>query len=447
MSVKRRESPPRVFYRVFGGHYRDLGTMREYESAMYDILKKELENIISRNENDEETVRILKTCTNKFKRSIARINQVYDRLDRYRRATGRGYLGSTVTTKEANAGDNLSPHQNSSSFKDELDLPLDRDIVPNLPYPKIPNYVVIAHLGKGKNDLEVDQRRIALYIPNSLRTVNFAATIFPQDGATALFYSNGKTVLTGTTALDNALFALQMYRMTLSRVKQQVVVRKEVEFKYETEKGEKIKQQITEERHEVSYLKNILGFNWFSGTNAVGNGPLTKPGETVDLSMIAEKYPDTNWNPEIFPGLKYHLPEGNSIIEGGKKCTAHIFEGKIVIMGLENPKDMTQAYRFFLEFVKPFTCRSSKEYEEDRYCYRYNKLLHKKNSNEESKNQGSMSSLSSSVSSVNLVVDEQTDKSSPDFDIKNCFTPELLKKIQANMRVGGFITKGKSSRW
>lgn len=494
MSVIRREKPPNEFYRIKGKEYIQLASVEMLLRKRLDILEKS-QSLLSK----EAFKNLIKDT--KFKQTLLlskrnAINKYYVNRRRYylnnyksneigddKNASADICLNKIYNDLKENY--NLTKNANNR-FVDKISLGLDEDVLPYLRYPKIPNFVVIAHLGKNGNNLCVDQKRIHLYVPNAVKNLNFAATIIPQDGATALFFDNGKTVLIGTTGLDNALFSLQMYRFTLSRVKQPVIYYKEISI---MNKETNNVVNLTIETYEICYLKTILDFGWFKGTNTVGNGPIAQDGHMVDLSAILEKYPETNWNPEIFPGLKFHLPNGNNIIPEGKRCTAHIFESKIVIMGLDDPKNIAIAYRFFLELVKPFLSNFSADYEEDRYSYRYNQML--KNLKKDQPNFVE-SECKSEINSIKIVGDTTKDsaemlkqsenifcitesehidtnntidnnksnnenesnaKNSPDshsspsssinslfdFDLREQLPPEMLKKLTSTLKMGSKI--------
>lgn len=349
MSVIRRLPPPKRFTRIFGHDYRTIAlAKRREERKIRQLLReaKKYENFDTNCILEEGAKRI-----RFFEKKYEALNLVHK---------NRYYNG-----REPN--DMLpSRRYRCHEFGSEVVLEPHKSIFPGFNYPKITNFVVTVHFGKDGKDLYVDQHRIPLYLPNAVKNNSFAGVIIPQDGATALFFSNCKMVMTGTTTPESALFALQMYRLSLSRVLQPVIV-SDASF------------DPPRETYEICYLKTILDFTGFKGTNTVGSGPIAKDGYTVDLSALIEVYPETNWNPEIFPGLKFHLPEGNNVIPGGKKCTAHLFEGRIVLMGLEVPDHIVVAYYFFLELVKPFLDKSSPDYEEDKYSYRYKQMLWKLN--------------------------------------------------------------------
>jgi TATA-box binding protein (TBP) (component of TFIID and TFIIIB) len=367
----------------------------------------------------------------------------------------RSYKNRYYNRKEPN---DMLPSKRSRfhEFGSKVILEPHKSIFPGFNYPKITNFVVTVHFGKDGKDLYVDQHRIPLYLPNAVKNNSFAAVIIPQDGATALFFSNCKTVMTGTTTPESALHALQMYRLSLSRVLQPVIV---YDDSYDPPR----------ETYEICYLKTILDFTGFKGTNTVGSGPIAKDGYTVDLSALIEVYPETNWKPEIFPGLKFHLPEGNKVIPEGKKCTAHLFEGRIVLMGLEDPEHIVIAYYFFLELVKPFLDKSSPDYEEDRYSYRYKQMLWKLNEPTEREIEaqeaerdrlrrtfkcgpyaeyvGTDDSISINVSDASSsvtvsVVDKKNANdgcSLFDFDIKDQLPAEMVKKMKATMKTSSKI--------
>ena len=352
MSVMRRDPPPKRFTRIWGHDYRTLALAKRREEKKIRWMLKEARKC-------SETFDV----TGIVEEGTKRIKFFDDKYDALKRSYKNRYYGC-----KGEDGNDALPliRPRDHAFGSKVVLEPHKSIFPGFNYPKITNFVVTVHFGKDGKDLYVDQHRIPLYIPNAVKNNSFAAVIIPQDGATALFFSNCKTVMTGTTTPESALYALQMYRLSLSRVLQPVIVYDDA---YDPPR----------ETYEIGYLKTILDFTGFKGTNTVGSGPIAKDGYTVDLSALIEAFPETNWKPEIFPGLKFHLPEGNKVIPGGKKCTAHLFEGRIVLMGLEVPEHIGIAYYFFLELVKPYLDKSSPDYEEDRYSYRYKQMLWKLN--------------------------------------------------------------------
>ena len=111
-----------------------------------------------------------------------------------------------------------------SDTSNGLPIPLELSIFPHTNTPIITNNVVTGHLGHGGENMALDQRRVPLYLANSVRNERFAAVIIPQDAATVLFFSNGKIVITGKTTPESALFALHLYRQKLGKVLQPVIL-------------------------------------------------------------------------------------------------------------------------------------------------------------------------------------------------------------------------------
>ena len=247
--------------------------------------------------------------------------------------------------------------------KVEVKLEPETTIDPKGSWSKITNNVVTVHYQREGEQVYVDQRRIPLFLVYALRNEKFAAVIMPMGGATVLFFANGKVVITGKVTVQGALFGLHMCRIKLGKIPQPVILKRK------NEQGRYVKEL------RLCYLKTLLGFSRFAVQNIVGSGLLVKPGETVDLAALHKAYPETSWDPEIFPGLKFHLCRGNDVLPKGFKCTAHIFEGKIVIMAPKTAEEVKIAYDHFLELVKPFVVASSKEYKENRYKYRYNQMM------------------------------------------------------------------------
>lgn len=388
MSVIRHDVLPKRFERVYGGDFRRIALCKrkvKNDSRQLIIqLKESATTAGGRNDDidlmvqkvNKETQRRLNlldekywTIVNRYKQHYAGIEEIQNfmRIFREERRSQNKKLLSEPPKKEGEEEEEKEKEgtehdqRPKNRFVDRIVLQPDPTIIPGSNHPCINNVVVLVHLGKYGNNLYVDQQRIPLYIPNSLKNNKFAASIIPQDGATVLFFSNGKSVMTGTTGRENALFALQMFRLTLSRVMQPMIV-----------------VDGRQESYEISYLKTILDFTGMRRLNTVCSGPIAKEGESVDLSAILETYPETNWNPEIFPGLYFHIPAGNTVIPGGEKVTAQIFEKRIVIM-LRTHKNVNVAYNFFLKLVKPFINKTSSDYEEDRYTYRYKQMLWKLN--------------------------------------------------------------------
>lgn len=272
----------------------------------------------------------------------------------------------------------------SRVFRDHVRIYAEPIIHPKEKYPYIKNYVVTAHYGnKFKNNgkpLMIDQKRVCLYLPHTLKYIRFAAVVLRRDSVTALFFDNGKIVVTGGTSKESNLFALQLYRIELGRVIQPVIYTPSPTDDHATDYIVYKENATTNfkagmPRVELCFLKTLLGFSNFGIQNTVGSGPITQKDEIVDLASIKLSYPEVNWEPELFPGLKFCLPHGNTIIPGGNKCTAHIFENCIVLMGPNSPKRVKFAYNYFLNLVQPFIVKSTKRYQDDKYVYRFNQMM------------------------------------------------------------------------
>jgi len=249
----------------------------------------------------------------------------------------------------------------------------DYTINPKNEYPKITNHVVTGLLG---HSLLIEQKRVALYCPNSGRSNKFAALIMPIDKAMALIFPNGKIVMTGKTTPESALFTLHAYRNTLGNVTQKVLVYEEAE------KNDGVPAGTPPRLLGIypCYLKTLLGFCNFRVVNTVGSGPVVRNvNETVSLASIAKDFPQmTNWKPEIFPGLKFKLPNGNPILPGGKKCTAHIFERRIVLMGPQPAENIEIAYSFFLQLIKNYIETNNELFDHgNRYVHRIKEMMWK----------------------------------------------------------------------
>jgi TATA-box binding protein (TBP) (component of TFIID and TFIIIB) len=263
--------------------------------------------------------------------------------------------------------DDIDRDSTSALSRDEWEIELydDPDIRVGERYPFITNYVLTGHLGKDGRDILIDQSRVHLYLPHAFRTEKFAALIVAQDQATALVFANGKIVITGKTVPESALLALHFYQMELDKVIQPVIVRET-----DPSTGDKRKTR------KLCFLKTLMGLSKVRIVNIVGSESLvSSPDEMVDLAALNKAYPDTIWEPQKFPGLKFELFEGNTVLSDGAKCTAHIFEERIVLMGTKIAEHIRVAYVHFLKIVKPFLMKKPPGYEADKYTYRHTRMM------------------------------------------------------------------------
>jgi TATA-box binding protein (TBP) (component of TFIID and TFIIIB) len=418
--IRERDAAFKERYALLRGYnYRRIATLRALNDAKAKIALDK-----AREAELPETVS--KAIREKRKREDSKLERLYDKQ---READDISVRSPNKRRRKVTIGD--------------VPLVPSDTVIPGRNYPKITNIVVTVHFGMDHQDLHVDQKRISVYVPNSVKNGNFAAAIIPQNSATALFFSNYKTVMTGTSTEASAMLALQMYRLTLGKVKQPVLL-------YNDDQDPPV------ETHELCYLRSLLDFTGFMITNIVGCGPIAEDGYTVDLASLMAAYPETNWAPEIFPGLKFRLPVGNSVTIGGKKCTAHIFETRIVLMGLENTEDIQVAYEFFLDLVKKFLIKSTSAYEDDRYNYRYTMMLKRRNGEitEEETRKEAAASLETAVADGDVdpegvpIGEQKIETAKPeaqcrslfDFSFAKQLPPDLLKKMKRTMKTAAKAT-------
>ena len=257
-------------------------------------------------------------------------------------------------------------------FGGDPNFPLDPDpdIKVGGKYLVFTNYVLTAYLGKKGENMRIDQNRLPLYMPHAYRDENFAALIIPQNSAAALVFANGKIVVTGKTTVEDALLALHLYQIEIGKVVQPVRIRTTAGNDGD-DRNALVERR--KERKELSFLRSCMGLSNVSIVNIVGSGLLTEGNRIVDLASLSS-LPNTNWEPQKFPGLKYKLPEGNDVIPGGHECTAHLFEKRIVIMGAKHAEHIKIAYAYFLKLVKAVIIPESAEYKNDKYSYRHTRL-------------------------------------------------------------------------
>lgn len=266
---------------------------------------------------------------------------------------------------------------------ENIELELDYDILPAGSYARTTNYVVTAHLGLGGRDLMIHPNRITLYIPNSAKNEDFAAVKIPLNHATVLLFDNLKVVMTGKTTPESALFALHMYRLMLGRVPHPVLLCKNPVLSaqialHNTTSDNNIttlhkNQEGEDEKVVLCFLTSLMDFSLFTVQNTVGSGPITKEGYNVQTTLLHACYKNTKWDPESFPAVGFIVYKSNLVI-AGKSFTVHIFEEKIVLMGLtgkSSAADMKIAHEYFVELIKPFVRPYTPEYLNSRFEYRY----------------------------------------------------------------------------
>lgn len=259
----------------------------------------------------------------------------------------------------------------SSKYDDEevnidaIEHPYEEEIMKHRFYAEITNNVVTLQLRKPDGpELNMDHWRIPLYNPNCVRNPTFAAVICPKDNkSTVLIFSKLKLVMTGETTPESTVSAFHRYRLMLESIPHPMMV---------------TDVETNERSLKMGYLTFMTDFCNYKIQNTVGSGPLTKENEIIDLAKLARDNPEyTNWNPEVFPGLKWKIPQGNVIVENGAACTAHIFEQRAVMMGLPNANSLFDLYRYFIIITRPYTKKYTAKYDKNKYGYRYDNMMYR----------------------------------------------------------------------
>jgi transcription initiation factor TFIID TATA-box-binding protein len=147
-------------------------------------------------------------------------------------------------------------------------------------------------------------------IKGSYTRPNFPALIWKYNGGTMLLFDSGKFVVTGLKTIIDAKPLIEKMRSELSSNDIKVI------------------------EHEYRVV-NIV---------STGNFDLR-----VDLNSFILEMENTNYEPEVFPGVVYRLKEGNSI---KPKATFLIFSnGKFVCIGVKDETVINEVVKEVRELI------------------------------------------------------------------------------------------------
>lgn len=221
-------------------------------------------------------------------------------------------------------------------------------------YPQITNYVVTLKLG-----VTVELRRIAMYLANTERRPTFAAIIMRINETTCLLFTTGNMVITGAKSYESSKLAAHLHRLAVEQVPQPMCIIHKDGTKTLT----------------VGLLDRYTRMHDITVVNVVGSGHICH--RAIDLmAMKFDHSDDTEWNPEIFPALRWEITQKNVPLQSVTKATAHVFDtGLGVVMGVRTPGDVYLATNFLSEkaprYIDPYAPMSAGK----RYIYRRDKMF------------------------------------------------------------------------
>ena len=170
---------------------------------------------------------------------------------------------------------------------------------------KVVNIVVSSSL---KHDIPLE--KMAATLPNTeYNPEQFPGLVIriKEPKTSALIFSSGKVVCTGARSMDKVEESIKKIIKSLEKIGIKVTIKPEIKIQ-----------------------------------NIVASGNI---GKDLNLNILAMKLPNTEYEPEQFPGLVYKLAEA--------KATFLLFSnGKIVCTGTKSEKEVKDALDKLIEHLK-----------------------------------------------------------------------------------------------
>lgn len=249
--------------------------------------------------------------------------------------------------------------------------------------PRTPNYVTNSTLG-----VSFKLKDIVLQLSNSYyKPEEFAAVTLKLWGSACLVFENGNIVTTGLTSGNDVKYGQYQYRLQLMNVKQMVKVLNNDGTPMTASEDEleqpvnstgvlpKMRPDVRKELYTLTTMEKLMEFKNYSVVNVVGSGKGS--AQPIDLSLFSNIMTTSRseWEPEIFPAIKYQLTRKYCPLSV-PKCTAHIFDsGAMVFMGATCQEDVINGFLFLKCIIKQFVDRKA-NYQNisDKFKYRLNQI-------------------------------------------------------------------------
>jgi transcription initiation factor TFIID TATA-box-binding protein len=225
-------------------------------------------------------------------------------------------------------------------------------------YPEIINHVLTLQLG-----INIELRRIAMYLANTEQKPTFAALAQRINETTCLLFASGKMVITGGKTYHGSKLAAHRHRLAIESVPHPVL---EVVSAHTGRKGSRVV---------MSTLAGLTHFGNLNIENIVGSGCLSTTA--IDLRKLNDAYPvATRWDPEIFPALIFNVTRTFCPLQFVDRCTALVYDtGKVVTAGANNKEDIYLVHECLKVLVQPYGDLAFPIRPEHRFAYRKAKIL------------------------------------------------------------------------